>query len=175
MLDVSVSYNRYKFLGYEFLTWLWFLIEKERNTIKELEPDFVSLEIGNRVALENRINDSVENITIKGDDAGLEEGILALRKGAVVTELNLQYQSGDLKWQFTLKGESFSVSNLSPPDTGPVETDKDTAGVVLEKAFLYEKVMVLIDTLFNHFIRLRVSNEWNSEVVPRLKKWVHSL
>lgn len=30
MLDVSVSYDRYKFLGYEFLTWLWFLIEKDQ-------------------------------------------------------------------------------------------------------------------------------------------------
>jgi len=64
MLDVSVSYNRYKFLGYEFLTWLWFLIEKERTIIKELNPDLASLEIGNRVALENRVNELV--LVLKG-------------------------------------------------------------------------------------------------------------
>ena len=97
---------------------------------------------------------------------------MALKKGAVVTELNLHYRAGDLKWRFTLKGESFNVSSLKTPDTGPAETDKDTAGAVLEKAFLYEKVMGLIDTMFNHFIRLRVSNEWDSKVVPLLKKWI---
>ena len=108
MLDVAVSYNRYKFLGHEFLTWLWFLMEKDPSALKGLEPDLVSLEVGNRIVLENKINGSVESITIEGDDAGLEEGILALRKGAVVTEMNLHYQSGELKWQFTLKGESFN-------------------------------------------------------------------
>jgi hypothetical protein len=174
MLDVAVSYNRYKFLGHEFLTWLWFLIEKEPDTVKGLDPDLVSLEIGNRIVLENRINDSVESITIEGDDAGLEEGILALRKGAVVTQLNLQYQSGDLKWQFTLKGESFNVSSLKLPDTGPVETDGDMAGAVLEKAFLYEKVMALIDTMFNHFIHLRVSDDWTARAVSRMKQWINA-
>jgi hypothetical protein len=34
MLDVSVSYNRYKFLGHEFLTWLWFLMEKNRSFLQ---------------------------------------------------------------------------------------------------------------------------------------------
>src|SRR4030043_36420 len=93
MLDVSVSYNRYKFIGHEFLTWLWFLIEKNPDILKQLNPDLVSLEIGNRVMLENTTRDSLETITIKGDDAGMEEGILALKKGAVVTELNLHAQA----------------------------------------------------------------------------------
>src|SRR4030042_480534 len=78
MLDVSVSYNRYKFIGHEFLTWLWFLIEKNPDLLKQLNPDLVSLEIGNRVMLENSTRDSLETITIKGDDAGMEEGIMAL-------------------------------------------------------------------------------------------------
>jgi hypothetical protein len=172
MLDVAVSFNRYKFLGHEFLTWLWFLMEKEPAALKRLDPDLVSLEIGNRIVLENRVNESVESITIEGDDAGLEEGILALQKGAVVTEMNLSYQSGELKWTFTLKGESFNVSSLKPPDTGPVESDGDIAGAVLEKAFLYEKVMALIDTMFNHFVRLRVSDDWNTGVVSPMKEWI---
>ena len=58
-------------------------------------------------------------------------------------------QSGDLKWHFTLKGESFNVSSLKSPDTGPVDVEGDIAGAVLEKAFLYEKVMALIDAMFN--------------------------
>jgi len=174
MLDVSVSYNRYKFLGHEFLTWLWFLIEKNPDLLNQLNPDLVSLEIGNRIMLKNSTKDSLEIITIKGDDAGLEEGILALKKGAVVTELNLHSQCGDLKWQFTLKGESFNVSNFKTPEPGPIETDEDIAGAVLQKAFFYENIMALIDTMFKHFIILRISNKWNSEVVPLIKAWIRS-
>ena len=53
MLDVAVAYNRYKFLGEEFLTWIWYVIEKNQNLLKSFDPDFVALEIGNRIVLEN--------------------------------------------------------------------------------------------------------------------------
>ena len=108
MLDIAVSYNRYKFIGYEFLTWLWFTIEKN--------SQHINITIGNRIVLENRSQSSLEKITITGDDAGLEEGILSLRKGALVTELNLIYQEDDNKWQFSLKGESLSISGFKLPD-----------------------------------------------------------
>ena len=78
MLDVAVAYNRYKFLGEEFLTWLGFVIEKDQKFIKDFDQDFVGLEVGNRIVFENRSKESDERITIKGDGASLEEGILAL-------------------------------------------------------------------------------------------------
>jgi hypothetical protein len=42
-------------------------------------------------------------LPLKGDDAGLEEGMLSLRKGAVVTEFHLSYTAGDQQWQFISK------------------------------------------------------------------------
>ena len=92
MLDISVAYNRYKFLGDEFLTWLWFSMEKDHDRWSAPENEPFSIDIGNRIVLENRINEAVESITIKGDDAGLEEGILSLKKGCSGngTEFNLQ-------------------------------------------------------------------------------------
>ena len=116
MLDVAVAYNRYQFLGEEFLTWLWYVIEKDQNLIKNFDKDFVALEIGNRIVFENRRKESGERITIKGDGASLEEGILALKKGALVTELNIVYKSAELTWQFTLKGESLNFSSLQFED-----------------------------------------------------------
>ena len=173
MLDVSISYNRYKFLGDEFLTWLWYAIENEPEAIKNADNEVYVLEVGNRIVLENRLGeDSVESITIKGDDAGLEEGRLALRKGAVVTEINLVYRSGDEEWRFSLKGESLSFSGLRPPETQPIESKDDLEGAVLEKAFLYEKVLVLLDEIFNRFIRFRVHNQWQGEMVPRIRQWI---
>ena len=72
MLDVAVAYNRFKFLGDEFLTWLWFIIENDPKYLKNFSPDTSSLEIGNLIVLENRRQQTVESITIKGDDANLE-------------------------------------------------------------------------------------------------------
>jgi len=174
MLDVTVAYNRYKFLGEEFLTWLWFVIEKDQNLIKNFDQNFVALEVGNRIVFENRRKESEERITIKGDGASLEEGILALKKGALVTELNMVYRSSELRWQFTVKGESLNISSLNIPVTGLPESTEDIEGVVLEKIFLYDKILKLLENLFTHFVKLRVSNTWQSKVVSLIRNWIQS-
>jgi len=174
MMDVAVAYNRYQFLGEEFLTWLWYVIEKDQNLIKNFDNDFVALEIGNRIVFENRRKESGERITIKGDGASLEEGILALKKGALVTELNMVYKSAELTWQFTLKGESLNFSSLNLPSTGLPESDEDIEGFVLEKAFLYDKILKIFDNIFAHFVKLRLSNNWQNKMVPKISNWIRS-
>ncbi len=172
MLDVAVSYNRFKFLGHEFLTWLWYSIENEPDILKNSENESVSLEIGNRIVLQNRIGDSMETITIKGDDAGLEEGMLSLEKGAVVTELNLSYKEGDQEWNFTVKGESLSIANLKIPNSSQIELKEDIENAIIEKSFFYYKVIQLIDSLYGQFIHKRVSIDWNNTIRISLKRWI---
>ena len=174
MLDVAVAYTRYQFLGEEFLTWLWFIIEKNQNLISNFDKEFVALEVGNRVVFENRRKESAERITIKGDGASLEEGILALKKGALVSELNVVYKSLELRWQFTLKGESLNISSLVLPDTGGPESDEDIEGAVLDRIYLYDRALQMLQKLFSHFVGLRVSNRWQSKEVPLIKKWIQS-
>ena len=174
MMDVALAYNRYKFIGNEFLTWLWFTTDSDQYFFKTVDETITSLYVGNRIVLENNINDTSEIITIKGDDAGLEEGLLSLQKGAVVIEMNLSYKTENQEWKFTLKGESLSFSGLKVPETGPVETKDDIEGMVLEKAYLYEKPIDLVNRLFNIFLKLRSSVEWNQKTVPKIKKWIQA-
>ena len=172
MLDVSVGYDRYKFLGHEFLTWLWFIMDADQDGIVKRNKDMVSLEMDNRIVLENSLDDRVENIRIKGDDAGLEEAKLSLQKGGVVTELNFSLKSGEYEWKFNIKGESLNISSLKSPETGKIEKNDDIEGAVLEKIYLYEKVVSLVENLYNQFIHLRISNKWNDDTVYRIKKWI---
>jgi hypothetical protein len=173
MLDVAVAYNRYRFLGNEFLTWLWYMIENKPDELRSLNQDLTSLEIGNRMVLENHHNDSDENITIKGDNAGLEEGLLALSKGALVAEINLVYRSGEQKWQFNIKGESLNISGLKTPETPRPETKEDVEGYVLEKIYLLDRVIQFIENLFKMFVRLRLSNQWNGSIL-QVQTWIAS-
>lgn len=168
MLDVAVSYNRYKFIGQEFLTWLWFVIETEPVSDKETG----SLEIGNRVVLENRRADGVETISITGDEAGLEEGKLALCKGALISEVNLCYRAQEQEWRFTLKGESLSFFSLKCPEHSRVDHREDLEAAVLEKAYALEKAVEVLDRFFRRFICLRISPEWQKKTVPEMKKWI---
>lgn len=174
MLDIAVAYNRYRFLGNEFLTWLWFFLENHPDQMDQFDAEFVSLSIGNRMVLENRLANGLETITIKGDAAGLEEGILALTKGAAVIEMNLILKSGILEWQFSLKGESLSVSGMKLPETAAGDSEDEMEAMILEKIYLYEKPFQFIDAIYAFFIKLRLSPQWKSETVGRMRTWMQS-
>jgi hypothetical protein len=172
MLDIAVAYNRYRFLGNEFLTWLWFCIENQPEVIRDCDDQYVDLDVGHRMVLENRLANGKENITIKGDAAGFEEALLALSKGALITDLHLVYKSSSLTWTFAIKGESLSFSGVKLPETGPMESGEDMEGLVLEKIFLFEKPFDLIEKLYQSFLKIRLTAEWNRTLLPAIKKWL---
>ena len=172
MLDISVAYNRYRFLGQEFLTWLWYMIAtgEYADVVDDKEP--VSLAIDDRMILENRHAKEIETITIKGNQADLQEGMVALAKGALVAELGLALHVSGQSWKFTLKGESLGMTNLKTPATGRPETADDIAGTVLEKAHLYETVFNLTDRWYHAFIKQRIDDDWDKEIRPKIKTWI---
>ncbi len=169
MLDASISYYRYAFLGCEFLTWVWFLIST--SSINNILKKGDSLEIGKKIVLERKVNDSIEKITIKGKDADLEEGMVSLKKGAVVKEINLLYRSGEKEWFFTITGENLNLSNIKTPDVGFIETKNDVEGIAIEKIYLFNVICFLIDDLYKNFIKIRVSNKWKP-VVSDIREWI---
>ena len=174
MLDVSVAYNRYKFLGHEFLTWLWYMIDTDFETLQKADPEMESLAIGNRIVLENHRHNREETITIRGDGAGLEEGVMALTKGAKVTEMHLIFRAGDLEWRFSIKGESLSLSGLKTPQTAKLESPEDVEGAVLEKIYLVERVVTLLQGLYAEFARQRFSPDWEKKIAYRITDWIRS-
>lgn len=175
MLDLAVAYNRYRFLGDEFLTWLWFLIETDQNTFRVIDPDCTALEIGNRIVLENRKKKSLERISIRGDDAGLEEGRLALKKGALLTELSLIFKTGEHQWQFSVKGESLNLSNFKTPGPPLPASPEEMEIFLLDKSEQFNKITNFIELAFKAFIKIRVTSKWSAKIVPNIKKWIRSV
>jgi hypothetical protein len=174
MLDLTIAYNRYRFLGDEFLTWLWFLIETDQNAFRTIDPDCTALEIGSRIVLENRKKKSFERITINGDDAGLEEGRLALKKGALLSELSLIFKTGENQWQFSIKGESLNLSNLKIPGPALPQNPEEMEIFLLDKTHKIYKIIDFINKTFSMFVRDRVAGRWSTKVVPNIKKWINS-
>ncbi|MFH2143407.1 MAG: hypothetical protein ABIJ97_13360 [Bacteroidota bacterium] len=176
MLDIATAYNKYKFLGNDFLTWVWFLIETDENLTNLLNTkETITLEVGNAIVLENKLGDkSVEKISIKGDQAGLEEGTTALKKGAFVTQINLICKINEDEYKFTIKGESFNVSGLKTPKIDLSGKDDEMEGLVLEKAFFNFKIFEVIDTLFLKYIDQRTSDDWNNKGLQDIRNWIQA-
>ena len=172
MIDIATAYNKYKFLGYEFLTWLWFIMENAPEKVADPEQMIRTAQIGNRVILENPKFERTERITAKGDSTNFDTGMLSLRQGALVTEMSLLLKGDGHEWQLVIKGENLSLSNLKTPPTAPVESSEDVESAVLEKAFLLEHVLVWIDQLFQTFIKQRISLAWEQHTITEIRKWI---
>ncbi len=174
MLDISTAYHRYRFLGDEFLTWLWFMLENSQNLFTSVDADCAALEIGNRIVLENRKTKSVERITIKGDDAGLEEGRLALRKGALVSEMALVFKTGEYQWQFNIKGESLNISSLKTPGPTFPQSSEEIDVFLLERYESIMKIINFIENVYKLFIHLHLSPQWEPKQVSSIRKWINA-
>lgn len=174
MIDTATAYSKYKFIGYEFLTWLWFTMENAPETVAASGQLGATAQIGNRIVLENPQMDRTERITVKGDKANYDTGMLSLQQGAFVTEISLTISGGGQEWQCVIKGETLAISNLKTPPTAPVETPEDIEGAILEKAFLVEQVLACIDHLFRTFIQQRISSDWQSRYLREIAGWIRS-
>jgi hypothetical protein len=174
MLDLSVAYSRYRFLGDEFLTWIWYLVDTRQETFRSADPDCSTLEIGNRIVLENRRSKSVERISIRGDEAGMEEGKLALQKGALVAEISLVFKTGEHQWSFSLKGESLNVSSLKTPGPSMPQSPEEMEPFLIDRGGQLNKILIFVQNLYKIFIQARVSNSWASKTVPSVSKWIRS-
>jgi len=177
MLDIATAYNKYKFLGNDYLTWIWFLIETDQNISSLLNyKDMITLTVGNSIVLENKLgNNSKEKITIKGDQAGLEEGTTALKKGAWVTQINLICKINEDEFKFTIKGESLNITGLKSPKTRLSKNEDEIEGLVLEKSFFCFQIFEVIDTLFLKYLEKRTSDNWNNKELQDIKNWVGSV
>lgn len=171
MLDISIAYDRYKFVGHEFLTWLWFTIENDPDKITDENDGPVSLDMGKRLVLENSRREAIETITIKGSESELEEGRLALSNGAVVTEMNLYCRINDRLWTFNLKGESLNLSGLKIPENENADKTDELEGTVLLRMADNETIIAFIRHIFKQFLALRVSDQWKNKTVPNIRKW----
>jgi hypothetical protein len=172
MLDVSVSYERYRFLGPEFLTWLWWVCEDDRVGLGVADRQGLALSMGNRIVIHKSGEGDAEEVRVRGETADFREAMLALRKGGLVTELHLECSRGDRAWRFTLKGENLAMIGLRTPPLAPPEEADEIEGAVLEKMALCEEVVDFVETLFQRFIRLRISEAWRREVLPKIHAWV---
>lgn len=159
-------------LGREFLTWLWFKSEERGGAVQIPGTGDVEISFARRLALESGGGEYSESIVCQGLHAGLREGKAALQEGKKVKEARIQAGAGAEKFEFTLKADSFQFQTLRLPEGIEEEEETDKGGQLLERIYLVEKTVKAMDQLFSAFLKRRLSPQWSSEEIPRIKKWL---
>jgi recombination associated protein RdgC len=165
------------FLGREFLTWLWFKSEQGAGRIEISGGDVVEVIFLDRMTLDLSDADTPQTVTIKGEHSELREGMAALKEGKKIEEARIRIRSNENDFTLVLKGTWFSFGSFRTPPVLPseeAEADESAEGRFLEKAYLVDQGMEILDALFAHFLDLRISEKWESVELPALRGWIES-
>ena len=165
------------FLGREFLTWLWFKSEQTGGRVELPGEQVIEVVFLDRMTLDLHDSETPELVSIRGEHSQLREGLAALKKGKKIHESRLSFRAGENDFTVVLKGTWFSYGAFTTPPILPsAEDDPDEGpeGRLLEKASLIEEGMDIIDTLFEYFLKLRISDEWETLELPAIRSWIAS-
>ncbi len=159
-------------IGREFLTWLWFKSEERNGRIKTSDTEEVELHFLNRIVLEAGEGEYSQGVVCHGIHAELKEGKEALRQGKKVKEAGIKLIHNQNEWEFTFKADSFHFQSLKLPQTDWQETQEDPSGRLLERIYLIENAVKTIDRLYESFLQIRYSPQWEGKETKLLTQWL---
>jgi len=158
-------------LGQEFLTWLWYKSDAQSESFRDASNAIFHLYMEHKVVVQGGEGEKLETASVSGALSPLREARFGLATGKKVTKAALRLEQDGLRWQLALKAEDFAVSGLKMPKGDSGEIDDDPDALLLERIYLMERCMALLDSLYAAFLRLRLSPQWADET-RRIHAWM---
>ncbi|WP_437754804.1 hypothetical protein [Sorangium sp. So ce1389] len=169
MTDLVERIERNRFVGREFLLWLWFeSMLFETNLAPTGEPA-CALWLEARLTLAFEKDESVLKTAAPGAAPEAKE---ALRQGKLPREARLRLVSGEREYAWLFKGDTLGLANLSIP-AELTKKDDEVHEVLYERMRLVEALEATLDALFSDFLALRLGAVWEEAIVPALVRFAH--
>ncbi len=162
-------------LGQEFLTWLWYSSEKQNGTFRKIKDQTpYVLYVHQRVVVRGGESDAVETASVSGVNSALREARMGLITGKLVVRALIRIEMGELDWQVTLKADDFSINGLKCVKIQKEEADDNPDAIFLEKMYLMEEGLDIIDDIYHQFLKVRINQkEWTDESA-RIAEWINT-
>lgn len=170
-VNSSSAMEEGRFLGHEFLTWLWFFSEESDGILRFSEDRQAELLLGERLVL-SLPGEGKERVVLTTQANALHEARTALRQGKLVDEIQLFLRVGDNEYLFTMDSSLWAIKGLRTPKQLPDYNEEDVDGRFLEKMFFWEEVSSVLNSLYREFLSKRLSPSWESDTLPLLREWI---
>jgi len=165
-----------RFLGREFLSWLWFKSEERGGAVALPDRGDVLINFEKYMLLESGEGENQEKLICRGLQAELQEARTGLLIGKQLEQARIRLTTrGKYEFLFTLGATLLDFRNVKLPKTmaDGDEEDDPTAmeGRTLERIGMIEEVTGTVHELFRLFLSLRLGSAWEGEL-GRIRKWV---
>lgn len=169
-MDLIDLINSRRFLGSEFLMWLWFKSECFDGLFDVEEHDRVEVVYDDRMTLEAYLAETERNMFRGGAPAYSPEARVALREGKRVERAKLRIIKEGREWTFNIKAESLDLTSVKIPALLSREEDEQ----FYERMYLIEELESILDALYAEFLDVRLTYAWGEVMVPAMREWIAS-
>jgi hypothetical protein len=169
-MDMLKMIEGRRFLGREFLVWLWFeseFLEGQMSAPGVGEFEFL---LEKQITLEAGGSKDKEQSKLRGQNpAATPEAREALRQGKTPTTASMKLHRGDQDFTFVFNAEQLAISGVKIP---ALMKDKDDEPFY-DRIGLIEDLEAYMDALYSEFLLLRVTRAWSDLIFPAIQRWAN--
>lgn len=167
-MDLLQAIEGTRFIGEEFLLWLWFRSERQDGIFKLADGTDLELYYDDRLTLEAPASEAQQNSISGGTPSDSPEAREALRQGKRVTKVKLRLVRAGREWVTTITAATLGLSGVKMPAVLSKEDDDQ----FYERMYLIEELEGLLRELYKTFLTTRLNREvWRLEAVL-MRAWV---
>lgn len=175
-MDLVDLIQEKKFLGQEFLAWLWYKSEERGGPVDVPGTGDVQVIFEKHMLLEFGEGDANETVICRGLQTELKEARAGLRMGKKPEQARIRLARGDYEFSVTMIAATMEFRNVRLPKTVAEEDEgsdpESMEGRILERISLFEELSSLVNDLFRMFVTVRASQQWPEEL-RKIRQWVH--
>ena len=166
-MDLLTKINRTRFLGPEFLLWLWHRSAIQEGIFEGVGESF-ELYFDTRLVLESPGEIREQSVIKSESPTETPEARESLKTGKLPMEAKLRLVIGQNQWTTTFKAEALQLSGTKVPDLLSQGTEEN----IIERLHLMEELEGVLEALYRGFIDIRLDDQAWGEQVKILRDWV---
>lgn len=166
-MDRLLAIEQTRFLGREFLLWLWFSSEEQNSMLRLEDGAEIELFLDDRIVMEPVHGEGNRHQLSGQDPATSPEAAVALRMNKIPSEVKIKIVRQAQAWAFSLRGDDLQIRSLKIPDVLSDGGDEKVA----ERLFLMEEVEAMLAGLWTAFLRERIGQDWSMRLL-RIQGWI---
>jgi hypothetical protein len=169
-MDLLDMINSRRFLGAEFLMWLWFKADCFDGLMEVKDHGSVEIIFDDALTLEAYMAETQRQDLKGGTPAFTPEAKTGLRHGKRASKAKMRFVKEGREWVFTLKAENLDISSAKMPTVLSREDDER----FYERMYLLEELESILERLFEEFLRIRLAKPWDDKMLPAMQAWIQS-
>ncbi len=157
-----------RFLGREFLIWLWWRSERDFGSVELGDLGSVDFWIDDRIVFRTA-GDNPQTSDLKGGaPATTAEARTALLAGKTIDAARVGLRVKEREYTLEVRSEGLEIAGLKVPSEVKDGVDEK----LYERMFLLEEATGILDTMFDRFAVDRLGDQWDSHLLPEIRDWI---